>query len=140
VGQWATVNLSYEPAKRLRAKVSYILPQVDPQTRTLKVRLEASNPGAALKPEMFVDVTFDGQAATALLVPAEAVLDSGLRKTVFVSPSERVFEPREVQIGRRLGGKVEILKGLREGERIAVSGNFLLDSESQLKAAQGTRP
>lgn len=141
VGQWATVNLSYELGKKLRAKVSYILPQVDPQTRTLKVRLEAANPRGALKPEMFVDVNFDVRSAPALLVPAEAVLDSGLKKTVFVSPSEGIFEPRQVDIGRRLGAKVEILKGLREGERIAVSGNFLLDSESQLKSvASGGKP
>jgi Cu(I)/Ag(I) efflux system membrane fusion protein len=133
VGQWATVNLAYEPGRTLRAKVTYILPQVDPQTRTLKVRLEAPNPKAALKPDMFVDVNFDVRQGSALLVPSEAVLDSGLKKTVFVAAAEGVFEPRTVEIGRRMGSSVEIVKGLKEGEKIVTSGNFLLDSESRLK-------
>ena len=141
LGQWATVSLPYQPGRTLRARVSYILPQVDPQTRTLKVRMEAANPGGALKPEMFVDVDFDSYAAPALLVPSAAVLDSGARKTVFVAQGDGYFEPRTVETGRRMGDKVEVLKGLQAGEKIVTSGNFLLDSESRLKSpASGGRP
>jgi RND family efflux transporter MFP subunit len=141
VGDWATVSLPYQQGRTQRAKVTYILPQVDPQTRTLKVRMEAANPGGEFKPEMFVDVDFDSRTAVALLVPADAVLDSGMKKTVFVALQDGYFEPRAVETGRRMGDKVEVLKGLRAGEKIVVSGNFLLDSESQLKApAAGSKP
>ena len=119
------------------ARVSYILPQVDPQTRTLKVRLEADNPATLLKPEMFVDVEFQAALGSSLSVPAEAVLDAGLTKTVFVDKGDGSFEPRKVQTGRRFGDRIEVLSGLRLRERVAASGAFLLDSESQMKAPAG---
>jgi multidrug efflux pump subunit AcrA (membrane-fusion protein) len=106
---------------------------VDPATRTLKVRLEAANPGFQLKPDMFVDVEFHVASERKLTVPSEAVLDAGQRKTVFIDRGNGYFEPREVQIGERIGDRVEILKGLEAGERIVTSGNFLIDSESQLR-------
>ncbi len=117
------------------ARVSDVLPQFDAATRTLKVRLEAENPGYALRPDMFVDVEFPVTMPPALTVPAEAILDTGLRKTVFVDLGNGYFEPRRVEIGWRLEERVEITKGLMEGERIVTSGNFLIDSESRLKAA-----
>jgi len=135
LGQPATVTLPYYLDKAYRGRVSYILPQVDPATRTLKVRLELDNPGYLLKPEMFVDVDFRLESTARLSVPVEAVLDSGRRKTVFVDRGEGRFEPREVETGERMGARVEILKGLQPGERVVTSGNFLIDSESQLKAA-----
>jgi multidrug efflux pump subunit AcrA (membrane-fusion protein) len=112
-----------------------VLPQVDPATRTLKVRLEADNPGTALKPEMFVDVQFAASLPPRVTVPVDAVIDSGLTRTVFVDRGNGFFEPRQVETGQHLGERVEILKGLKAGERIVTSGAFLLNSESQLKAA-----
>jgi RND family efflux transporter MFP subunit len=117
------------------ARVSHVLPQFDAASRTLKVRLEADNPGYALRPDMFVDVEFPVSLPPTLTVPADAILDAGLRKTVFVDKGDGHFEPRPVETGWRLGDRVEIVKGLMEGERIVVSGNFLMDSESRMKAA-----
>ncbi|MBI1789359.1 MAG: efflux RND transporter periplasmic adaptor subunit, partial [Acidobacteria bacterium] len=131
VGQGAVVSLPYA-GRQFHATVSNILPQADAQTRTLKVRLEADNPGLYLKPEMFADVEFRVPMARRLTVPSEAVLDTGLRKTVFVDRGNGYLEPRQVETGERVGDRVEIRKGLKAGERVVVSGNFLIDSESQL--------
>jgi RND family efflux transporter MFP subunit len=133
LGQSATVQASYGGGKAFSARVSFIQPQVDPATRTLKVRLEAANAGFQLKPDMFVDVQFQVASQRKLTVPGEAVLDSGARKTVFVDKGNGYLEPREVETGERSGDRIEILKGLQAGERIATSGNFLIDSESQLR-------
>jgi membrane fusion protein, copper/silver efflux system len=116
-------------------KVSNTLPQFDAATRTLKVRLLVDNPTYALRPDMFVDVAFSVAQPPAIAVPVDAVLDSGLRKTVFVDVGNGFFEPRRVETGWRSGGRVEITGGLMPGERIVVSGNFLLDSESRMKLA-----
>jgi membrane fusion protein, copper/silver efflux system len=124
----------------LIAVVSYALPQFDNVSRTLKLRLELDNPGYDLKPDMFVDVELPVELPEALVVPAEAVLDSGLRQTVFVERGAGLFEPRNVHLGRRVGDLVQVLQGLEPSERIVVSGNFLLDSESRMKlAASGIR-
>jgi len=117
------------------ARVSRVLPVFDPATRTLKVRLEADNPGLVLRPDMFVDVEHSVTTPPAMTVPVDAVLDSGLKKTVFVEKDRGVFEAREVETGRYFDGRVEIVEGLRPGERIVVSGNFLIDSESRMKSA-----
>jgi membrane fusion protein, copper/silver efflux system len=117
------------------AQVSTVPPVFDPATRTLKVRLEADNPGYLLRPEMFVDVELSIERPAAIVVPADAVLDSGMQRTVFVLRGEGLFEPRPVKTGRRLRGAVEIVEGLSEGERIVTSGNFLIDSESKLTLA-----
>jgi RND family efflux transporter MFP subunit len=119
----------------LEARVSGTLPQFDAVSRTLKVRLEAANHDYLLKPDMFVDVEIPVEHPAAIYVPADAVLDSGLRQTVFVLRGKGLFEPREVTVGRRAGGRVEITEGLEEGEQIVVSGNFLVDSESKLQLA-----
>jgi len=112
-----------------------VLPEFDAATRTLKVRLEAANPGFQLRPGMFVDVTVPVELGPALTVPKDAVLDSGSRQLVFVDKGEGMFEPRRVTTGWRYAGRVEIVKGLMEGERIVTSGNFLLDSESRMRSA-----
>ena len=131
-----TVNVTLPALKKtFRAKVSNALPQFDPNTRTLKVRLEADNPDYVLKPDMFVDVELPLTLPPAIAVPADAVLDTGLKKTVFVDQGNGLFEPREVETGWRLGNKVEIVKGLKPGEKIVVSANFLIDSESKLELA-----
>jgi RND family efflux transporter MFP subunit len=121
--------------KSFSATVSSVPPSFDPASRTLKFRLEADNPGLILRPEMFVDVELPITTPPMLSVPSEAILDSGLKKTVFVEKGPGIFEPREVTTGRTAGNRIEILSGLKEGERIAVSGTFLLDSESRMKSA-----
>jgi Cu(I)/Ag(I) efflux system membrane fusion protein len=135
VGQPAQVSLPQQPGKTYRARVAYVQPQVDAATRTLPVRLELANPGLALKPDMYVEVELGSPRRRALTVPAEAVLDSGLEQTVFVDRGGGSFEARRVHIGRRVGDRIEILHGLEAGERVVTSGNFLISSESQLKAA-----
>jgi Cu(I)/Ag(I) efflux system membrane fusion protein len=120
-------------ARRLRARISGdVLPQFDQASQSLKVRLEVENPGYLLRPDMFVDVELPIAFPAAIAVPVEAVLDSGARKRVFVERSEGVFEPRDVETGWRSNGMVEIAKGLSSGDRIVVSGTFLLDSESRI--------
>ncbi len=119
----------------LDARVGDVLPMFDAASRTLKVRLELDNPGFALKPDMFVDLEFALSTPPGLVVPADAIVDSGVRKTVFVERGEGYFEPREVVTGARYGDRVAIVRGLEAGERIVVSGSFLIDSESRLKTA-----
>jgi Cu(I)/Ag(I) efflux system membrane fusion protein len=135
----AVAKATHPQQKRtFEAQVSSVPPVFDPATRTLKVRLEADNPGYLLRPEMFVDVELSIERPAAIVVPADAVLATGLRTTVFVERGNGYFEPREVESGRRVRGMVEITAGLTEGERIVTSGNFLIDSESKLSlAAQG---
>jgi len=132
-GAKALVELR-ERAKSLTAAVSKNPPLFDATTRTLKLRLEAENPGFLLRPDMFVDLEFQANAPAGLSVPQEAVLDSGMRKIVYVEASEGVFEPREVKTGNAYGNRVTITNGLREGDRIVTSGNFLVDSESRMRS------
>jgi len=131
----ARVTFQALPGRTFAAHVNYIQPGVDAMTRTLRVRLDMDNPGTALKPDMYADVEFQVGMAVKLTVPAEAVLDSGERKTVFVDRGNGYFEPRQVATGERTDGRIQILSGLREGERVVTSGNFLIDSESQMRAA-----
>jgi membrane fusion protein, copper/silver efflux system len=124
-------------APPITGHVNYIQPQVDPTTRTLKVRLDAANPGTRMKPEMFVSVEFGLATTPQLTVPSDAVLDTGERQTVFVDLGGGYLEPRSVVVGERFGDRVAITRGLSAGERVVASGVFLIDSESQLKAAAG---
>jgi membrane fusion protein, copper/silver efflux system len=130
-------------ATALKATVSSsILPEFDPATQSLKVRLEADNPGFALRPDMYVDVHLAIALPSALAVPSDAVLDAGTQKRVFVETADGVFEPRAVETGWRFGDRVQILKGLQDGDRIVTSGTFLFDSESRMRhtdGAQGSR-
>jgi RND family efflux transporter MFP subunit len=135
VGESARVSLQAIPGRTFSARIDYIQPQVDPMTRTLKVRLDLANPGLLLKPDMYADVDFQVNLPAALTVPAGAVLDAGERKTVFIDRGNGFFEPRQVTTGQRNGDRIQILSGLSGGERIVTSGNFLIDSESQMKAA-----
>jgi membrane fusion protein, copper/silver efflux system len=121
--------------KSFWARVSNVLPQVDPATRTLKLRLEVDNPGFALRPDMFVDVELSVKQRPGLTVPLDAVIDSGGEQRVFVERDNGVFEPRPVETGWRLGDRVEIVRGLAEGEHVVAAGTFLVDSESRLKSA-----
>jgi membrane fusion protein, copper/silver efflux system len=131
-GAFARITTAGE-SRAVSATVSWSEPTFDEATLTLKVRLEAANPQRALKPGMFVDVEFPVDFPAALVVPAEAIVDSGLRKTVFVDCGNGSFEPRLVETGRRVGDDVEVTKGLVAGERIVVSGTFFVDSESRMR-------
>ena len=137
LGQEATVSLSYLPDRKFRGRVTYVYPTVDEKTRTAKVRMEFHNPGYLLKPGMFATVELLAElSASALLVPDMAVLRSGEKNTVFVALEGGKFEPRTVVIGARAEGNMyQVLSGLSEGERIVTSGQFMLDSESQLREA-----
>jgi RND family efflux transporter MFP subunit len=135
LGQAASLTLGYLPGRTFHGRVSNILPQVDPTTRTLKVRLQFDNPGFALKPDMYGEVELQTGGMRKLVAPETAVLNSGDRQVVFLDRGDGHFEPRAVKIGQQSGGRIEILDGLQEGDRIVTSGNFLIDSESQIKAA-----
>jgi RND family efflux transporter MFP subunit len=137
VGQQARISLSYAPGESFNGKVSYIYPYLDEKTRTAKVRLEFPNSGFKLKPEMYVNAEIKIDGGRHLAIPGEAVLDSGLRKLVFVDKGNGHFEPTEVKLGSKMDGFYQVLSGLREGEKIAASSVFLLDSESRLSEAMG---
>ena len=137
LGQEAEVSLSYLPDRKFRGRVTYIYPTVDEKTRTARVRMEFHNPGLFLKPGMFATVELLAELKPdALLVPDSAVLRSGEKNTVFVALDGGHFEPRDVVLGARADNDAyEVLSGLREGERVVTSGQFMLDSESQLREA-----
>lgn len=124
---------SAEASRALSATVSASEPAFDEATLTLKVRLEAANPNLTLKPGMFVDVEFPVNLPSAIVVPTDAIVDSGLSRTVFVDRGNGYFEPRLVETGWRIGGDVQVTKGLSVGERIVISSTFLVDSESRMK-------
>ena len=119
--------------KTLTATVDDNPPVFDPATRTFKLRLSAENPGVVLRPDMFVDVEFDVNSPEGMAIPQEAVLDTGMGKTVYVEAADGVFVPRAVQLGPSIDNRVVVLKGLQEGDRYVASGNFLVDSESRLR-------
>jgi RND family efflux transporter MFP subunit len=133
-GEKVRVSFPNQEATR-QATVSEVLPEFDPATLTVKVRLEMDNPGFILRPGMFVDVEFPIQKPPTVNVPVDAVIDTGLKQIVFLERDNGYFEPRRVKIGWRLGDRVEIAEGLKPGDRIVVSGNFLIDSESRMRLA-----
>ncbi len=134
VGQRAVMSLPYIPGQTFEGKVIYIYPFLDPKTREVKVRLEFDNPGLFLKPGMFANVELRGVLAEKrTLAPVEAVIDTGRRKVAFVSLGGGKFEPRDVRTGVEADGTVEILEGLRPGEMVVTSGQFLLDSEARMR-------
>ena len=137
VGQRATFSLSFYPGRTYSGTISYIYPTVDPQTRTVKVRVEIPNPGYTLKPQMFADAQLQVNYGTQILVPQEAVLDSGTVQQVYVLHHGGTFEPRKVTLGPVIDGNVAVLSGLKPGEIIVTSGNFLIDSESRMKTSAG---
>jgi RND family efflux transporter MFP subunit len=136
VGQRVTFTLSYYPGKTYSGKISFIYPTVDPQTRTVKVRVQLANPGYILKPQMFADAQVHVDYGTQIAVPREAVVDSGAEQQVFVAQAGGVFVPRKVTLGATVDDQVVVLSGLKAGETVVTSGNFLIDSESRLKGAQ----
>ncbi|MDD5242047.1 MAG: efflux RND transporter periplasmic adaptor subunit [Sulfuricella sp.] len=137
-GQSAKVKVNAYPGKEFSAKVTYVYPTLNAQTRTVPVRLELANPDGQLKPAMYTDVELAAPGGGKVLtVPLSAVIFSGTRQTVLVELTEGRFEPRQVKLGTRGNDYVEVLEGLGEGEKVVVTANFLIDSESNLKAALG---
>jgi Cu(I)/Ag(I) efflux system membrane fusion protein len=135
VGQTADMQLSYFAGKTYSGKITYIYPAVDPVSHTVKARIEFANPNFDLKPQMFANVQLKINYGKQIVVPQEAVMDSGEKQYVFVVHDRSFFEPRVIQIGAKLEGNVVVLSGLNAGETIVISGNFLIDSESRLKSA-----
>ncbi|MCE5312754.1 MAG: efflux RND transporter periplasmic adaptor subunit [Nitrospiraceae bacterium] len=133
VGQRALISLSYIPAKEYSAKVEFVYPGISADTRTSKIRLSLANPGGQLKPQMFTNVEIRIPLGSRLSVPQDAVIDTGTRKIVYVDRGEGYFEPREIVTGIKADGFIEVVKGLRKGEKVAAAANFLIDSEARLK-------
>jgi Cu(I)/Ag(I) efflux system membrane fusion protein len=137
VGQQAAIQMPYYPGETFTGKAIYIYPYLDAQTRTAKVRYEFANPHGKLKPEMFANVEITVRLGDKLAVPEGAVIDTGVRQVVIVDRGSGYFEPREVRLGTRAGDLFEVIEGLKAGERVVTSANFLIDSESKLKEAVG---
>ena len=136
VGQKADVRLRAYPDRVFTGKVALVYPHLMAETRTARIRIELPNPDDLLRPDMYADVEIaTGTAAPVVTVSNSAVIDSGERQIVLLAKGEGRFEPRAVQLGRRGGGRVEIRQGLAEGDKVVVSANFLIDAESNLKAA-----
>jgi Cu(I)/Ag(I) efflux system membrane fusion protein/cobalt-zinc-cadmium efflux system membrane fusion protein len=138
VGDRASLTVDSYPGRTFEGRVNFIYPQVDMTTRTARARLVFSNPALKLTPGMFVNVALEVAMGKQLVIPATGVLQSGKRQIVFVSREDGYIEPREVQLGSRAGDDFIVLKGVKVGEEIVTSANFLIDSESQLQAALGT--
>ncbi len=138
VGASATVKINAYPGKDFKGSITYIYPTLTAETRTVPVRLELANPGALLKPGMFAEIELAVGANTKVVtVPTSAVIDSGTRRIVLIQVGEGRFEPREVKLGARTDTYVAITQGVKEGEQVVVAANFLIDAESNLKAAVG---
>jgi RND family efflux transporter MFP subunit len=138
VGERATLTVDTYPGRVFEGRVNFVYPQVDVTTRTARVRLVFANPDLKLSPGMFVNIGLKVPLGKHLVIPASGVLQSGTRQIVFVSRGDGYLEPREVQLGARVGDHFIVLKGLKEDEQIVTSANFLIDSESQLQAALGS--
>jgi RND family efflux transporter MFP subunit len=138
IGAPASLTVNTYPGRICNGRVDFIYPQVDMDTRTAKVRVVFSNSGLQLKPGMFVNVSLKVPMGNQLVIPASGVLQSGTREIAFVERNDGYIEPREVQLGTRVGDDFIVLKGLKVGEQIVTSANFLIDSESQLQAALGS--
>lgn len=135
VGQQAKLTLAYEQGVELKGTVAYVFPYLSTDSRTLKVRFDFPNPDLRLKPQMYVDVTLSLAQGTGVIIPDSAVIDSGVRQVVFVETAPGSFEPRQIKSGVRGGGKIQVLAGVKAGEKVVVKANFLLDSESKLRSA-----
>jgi Cu(I)/Ag(I) efflux system membrane fusion protein len=137
VGMTATVTVRAYPQEPITGSVTFIYPDLRPETRTVRVRIEVPNPDGRLKVDMYADVVFrtGADAEPVVAVPDSAVIDSGTRRIVLVSKGEGRFEPRVVKLGRRGEGFVEIVEGVNEGESVVTAATFLIDSESNLNAA-----
>ncbi len=137
LGQQAAIQLSYMPGETFTGRAIYIYPSLNPETRTAKVRFEFANPQGKLKPEMYANVEIKVRLGQKLAVPEGAIIDTGIRQLAIIDKGNGYFEPREVKVGSKVEGYYEVIKGLKAGERVVTSANFLVDSESKLKEALG---
>ncbi len=135
VGERARLTSPYVADMALDGRVAFVYPYLNPESRTLKVRFEFANPDLALKPAMFVNVELQVAAVSGIVIPDDAIVETGVRQIVFVDKGGGRFEPRDVAVGIKAGGHAQIVHGLADGERVAIRANFLLDSESRLRAA-----
>ena len=135
LGQKAVFTFPYDPKAQKTGRISYIYPYLDPQSRTLRARFEFQNSDYSLKPEMYVNVSMKIETSDSVVVPDSSVMNTGLRQIVFVGIGKDRFEPREVKVGYRSGGLVQIISGVGAGEKVVVRANFLLDSESRVRSA-----
>lgn len=133
IGQPVKVTLSYFPGREWTSRIDYIYPVFSAETRTAKVRMTLPNPEGQLKPQMFTNVLIRVDMGKKLMVPDSAVIDTGRGQVVYVDQGDGIFEPREIDTGLKADGSIEVLRGLRAGEKVASSANFLIDSEAQLK-------
>jgi len=133
VGQQVEIRSAMEHGAAFNGRISFIYPFHDPKTHTVKARVEMANPKNMLKPDMFVNAIIRVPQVKGIILPVTAVIDTGKRQVVWVETSAGMFEPRDVQAGERIDDKIQILSGLKQGDKVAVSGGYLIDSESQLK-------
>ena len=137
IGDTAQITLASFPGEAFQGAITYIYPSLDPKTRAAKVRFDLPNPEYKLKPEMWANVELKIPLGRKLVVPEDAVMDSGTMQMVFVDQGQGQFESRHIQVGSKVQGYYEVLSGLKEGEKVVTSANFLIDSESQLKGGRG---
>ncbi len=137
LGQQASIQLTYVPGETFIGKVVYVYPSINPDTRTAKVRFEIPNPRGKLLPEMYANVEIKMALGRRLAVPEGAIINTGVRQMAIVDKGNGYFEPREVKVGSKVDDYYEVVGGLKAGERVVTSANFLIDSESKLKEAMG---
>lgn len=135
LGQTVSVTLPFVPGQRFSGAVGYIHPRLDPQTRTVRVRIVLDNPELALRPGMYADVRIDVDLGERLVIPQESVVYSGTRRLVFVDLGEGRLQPKEIEVGVRASGMIEVRDGLAAGDRVVSSGNFLIAAESRIRSA-----
>jgi Cu(I)/Ag(I) efflux system membrane fusion protein len=125
------------PGETFTGRAVYIYPSLNPETRTAKVRFEIPNPQGKVKPEMYANVEIRVTLGKKLAVPEGAIIDTGIRQLAIIDKGNGYFEPREVKVGVKVDNYYEVIKGLKAGEKVVTSANFLIDSESKLKEAVG---
>ncbi len=137
LGQQGSIQLTYLPGETFTGKVIYIYPALNPETRTAKVRFEIPNAQGKLKPEMYANVEIKIRLGQKLAIPEGAIIDTGIRQMAIIDKGNGYFEPREVKVGSKVDNYYEVIRGLKAGERVVTSANFLVDSESKMKEAMG---
>lgn len=135
VGDEAFVEVQSNPGLNLKAKITYISPEVDAETRTAQARLEIDNKKGDFRPGMYTNVILKKEMGESLVIPDDAIIDTGVRKIVFVKKDNSIFEPREIKVGPKAENQTAILSGLKAGEEIVTSAHFLIDTESKFRAA-----
>lgn len=136
VGNHALITLTYLPGKEFSSQIDYIYPSISAETRTVKIRLKLNNPNYQLKPQMFANVELKINLGKKLMIPESGVIDTGKSMVAYVDLGNGAFEPREIKTGIRTDGYIEVLRGLKAGDKVVSSANFLVDSEAQLKGVK----